>query len=182
MGYSFRSRLEHDPQGEIAVIQMRDLVDGGVNATGCTRVTLLDGNSHHFLRPGDLLFRSRGVSYGAVLVPADIGHAVLAAPLLRIRPRKVLPTYLCWFINTPATQARLAAIAEGTSVQMIRAEALKALEIPLPSEAVQHRIAEAAGLAEREAWLMTELASRRQRIAAHLLMRCAQQGSEKETR
>jgi len=25
MGYPFRSRLEHDPQGDIAVIQMKDI-------------------------------------------------------------------------------------------------------------------------------------------------------------
>lgn len=175
MGYHFRDRLERYPTGEIAVIQMRDVDSAGVlRLEGCRRVSVPEGKSHHFVRSGDLLFRARGLSYGAVQVHEGIGTAVLAAPLLRIRPYKAWPAYLRWFLNAPETQARLAGLAEGTSVQMIRIELLKALAIPLPSEAEQHRIAEAADLAEREALLMTEIAGRRRRIAAHSLMRCAE--------
>jgi hypothetical protein len=182
MGYPFRSRLEHDPAGEVAVIQMRDLDEANLLAAGgFLRTTLPDGKSPHFVHAGDLLFRSRGLSNGAVQVPEEIGPAVVAAPMLRIRPRKVLPAYLCWFLNAPATQDRLSAMAEGTSVQMIRVGALKGLEIPLPPESVQRRIAEAAALADREGWLMSEIARRRQRVAAHLLMTWAQQESRKGT-
>lgn len=159
MGYPFRSRLEHDPQGDVAVIQMKDIDDANLlHAEGAIRVALPKGKTHHLLCAGDLLFRSRGRSNSAALVAEGIGPAVLAAPMLLIRPYKVLPAYLCWYINAPPTQAQLAALAEGTSVRMISAEALKALEVPLPSQATQQRIVQAAALAEQEQTLLARIA------------------------
>ncbi len=174
MGYPFRSRLEHDPQGDVAVIQMKDIDDANLLHTEhVVRVRLPKGKAHHLLRAGDLLFRSRGRSNGAVQVLEGIGPAVLAAPMLLIRPGKVLPAYLCWYINAPATQAQLAALAEGTSVRMISAEALKALEVPLPSQATQQRIVQAAALAEQEQTLLARIAALRQCVTQHLLMQSA---------
>lgn len=171
MGYPFRSRVEHDPRGTVAVVQMKDMDDAGLlHADGAIRVVLPPGKDHHLLRPGDLLFRSRGRSNGAALVAEGIGVSVLAAPMLLIRPHKVLPAYLCWYLNAPATQAQLSALSEGTSVRMISAEALKALDVPLPSPSVQQRIVQAAALADREQSLMARIATLRQRLTDHILM------------
>ena len=184
MGYPFRSRLEHDPQGDVAVIQMKDIDDANLlHAEEAIRVALPKGKTHHhLLRAGDLLFRSRGRSNGAAQVLEGIGPAVLSAPMLLIRPHGVLPAYLCWYINAPATQAQLAALAEGTSVRMISAEALKALEVPLPSLATQQRIAEAAALAGQEQSLLARIATLRQRLTNHLLMKLAHPSPERAAR
>ncbi len=183
MGYPFRSRLEHDPQGNVAVIQMKDIDDANLLRVGdAVRVALPSGKAHHLLRAGDLLFRSRGRSNGAAQVLEGVGPAVLAAPMLLIRPHGVFPAYLCWYINAPATQAQLAALAEGTSVRMISAEALKALEVPLPSLATQQRIVQAAALAEQEQTLLARIATLRQRLTTHLLMKFAHPSPERATR
>ncbi len=174
MGYPFRSRLEHDPQGNVTVIQMKDIDETNLLRVGeAIRIALPKGKTRHLLRAGDLLFRSRGRSNGAALVAEGVSPAVLAAPMLLIRPHGVLPDYLCWYINAPATQAQLAALAEGTSVQMISAETLKALEVPLPSRATQQRIVQAAALAEQEQTLLARIATLRQRVTYHLLMKSA---------
>jgi len=178
MGYPFRARLEHDPQGDVAVVQMKDIDDANLlHAEQVIRVALPKGKTHHLLRAGDLLFRSRGRSNGAAQVLEGIGPAVLAAPMLLIRPHGVLPAFLCWYINAPSTQAQLSALAEGTSVRMISAEALKALDVPMPSPDVQHRIAEAAALADHEQSLLARIASLRQRRSAHLLMKLAHEAT-----
>lgn len=178
MGYPFRSRLEHDPQGDVAVIQMKDIDDANLlQVEGTIRVALPKGKAHHLLRAGDLLFRSRGRSNGAAQVLEGIGPAVLSAPMLLIRPHDALPAYLCWYINAPATQAQLAALAEGTSVRMISAEALKALEVPLPSLAAQQGIAQAAALAEQEQTLLARIANLHQRLSTHLLMKSAREAT-----
>lgn len=182
MGYPFRSRLEHDPRGDVAVIQMKDIDDTNLlHAEKAITVTLPKGKTHHLLRAGDLLFRSRGRSNGAALVAKGIGPAVLSAPMLLIRPHNVLPAYLCWFINAPATQAQLAALAEGTSVRMISAEALKGLEVPLPSQATQQRIVQAAALAGQEQTLLARIATLRQRLTTHILMKLAHPSSKRAT-
>jgi len=182
MGYPFRTRLEQDPAGDVAVIQMKDVeVANLVRVEQAIRVSLPRGKSHHLLRPGDLLFRSRGQSNGAAQVSEGIGAAVVSAPILRIRPHSVLSEYLCWFLNSPLAQSQLAAVAVGTSVRMISAEALKDLEIPLPTETVQRRIAEAAALAERERSLTARIGSEQHRLTTHLLTRHARRTSRKAT-
>jgi hypothetical protein len=174
MGYPFRSRLEHDPTGKVVVIQMKDIDDANLlHAEDAIKVSLPEGKGHHLLHEGDLVFRSRGRSNSVALVAAGIGEAVLAAPMLLIRPRNVLPAYLHWFINLPATQASLAALAEGTAVRMISKDALLDLDVPLPSMARQRRIVEIASLAQREQTLMADITAQKKRLTEGVLMRYA---------
>lgn len=182
MGYPFRLRLEHDPEGHVAVIQMKDIDDTNLlHAHQAIKVQLPKGKARHLLRPGDLLFRSRGRNNGAALLREDIGTAVLSAPMLVIRPRRVLPEFLCWYINAPTTQAQLAALAEGTSVRMISAEALKAIDIPLPSPVIQQGIAQVAALAAQEQALQARIAAERQRLATYLLMQRVHRNTKQDT-
>lgn len=174
MGYPFRSRLEHDPKGNVSVIQMKD-VDAAdlLHAEGAIRVSLPAGKGHHLIQEGDLVFRSRGRSNTVALVAAPIENAVLAAPMLLIHPRVVLPSYLHWFINAPETQAKLAALAEGTSVRMVSKDSLKELEVPLPSKACQRRIVELATLVQKEQMLMANIAAQRKKLVERILMNSA---------
>ena len=174
MGYPFRSRLEHDAMGTIAVVQMKDIDDASaLHVEDAVRVELADFREHHLIRPGDLVFRSRGRTNSVALVSADIGPAILAAPMLLIRPVDVLPAYLLWYINLPATQATLAAQAEGTSVRMISKTALEALEMPLPSRRKQQLIVEVSALAMAEQGLLEQIAKERKRLADGVLLRYA---------
>ena len=174
MGYPFRSRLEHDALGAVAVVQMKDIDDASaLHVEDAVRVELADFKEHHLIRPGDLVFRSRGRTNSVALVSADIGRAILAAPMLLIRPVEVLPAYLLWYINLPATQATLAAQAEGTSVRMISKAALEALEMPVPSRRKQQLIVEVSALAMAEQGLLEQIAQARKRLADGVLLRYA---------
>jgi Type I restriction modification DNA specificity domain len=178
MGYSFRSRLEPDATGEVAVIQMKDIDDTNlVHAEHLVRVQVPDLKSHHLIKPGDLLFRSRGTTNSAALVGADLGQAVLAAPMLLIRPTTdaLDPAYLQWLINHPATQADLASQAAGTAVKMIGASVLFNLLVTVPPLATQRHIVEAARLASRESALLDRLKERRKTLIDSQLLRYARQ-------
>ena len=174
MGYPFRSRLEHDAAGAIAVVQMKDIDDASLlHLGGAVRVSMPDFNEHHLIRRGDLVFRSRGRTNSVALISEDVGPAVLAAPMLLIRPVEVLPAYLLWYINLPATQASLAAQAEGTAVRMISKAALEALEISMPSRSKQQFIVEVSELAATEQKLLEKVAREKKRLADGVLMRYA---------
>jgi len=169
-GYSFRTRLEHDPSGETTIIQMKDVAGTQLaHARSAVRCTFPELDRHH-LQKGDLLFRSRGRTNTCALVTQAMGSAALAAPLVLIRPRSILPAYLCWYLNTTQSQARLASFAAGTSVQMIPLEALRAFTIPVPPREIQLRIAEVAQLALRERALLERLASLRDRHISQTLL------------
>ena len=85
MGYSFRSRLEADEGGGVAVIQMKDLLnDNTVGCDGLIRINMEAMKEHHLAQRSDLVFRSRGSLTTAAVLLKNPGKAVVAAPLLRI--------------------------------------------------------------------------------------------------
>lgn len=175
MGFPFRSRLEPDTSGSIRVVQMKDIDEDNIlHVENAVRVRLPDLKVHHLIKAGDLVFRSRGQTNSVALVVTDIGPAVLAAPMLLIRPAKVLPAYLLWYINLPATQAFLAAQSEGTSVRMISKAALETLELPVPDRRRQQSIIEMAELARSEQRLLRMIAEARRRLTDGLLVRYAE--------
>lgn len=173
LGYPFRSRLEPEPGGDVLVVQMKDIDDANcLQLAEAVRLSLPRRGDHHLLKPGDLLLRSRGRNYGVALTPAGLPRTILAAPMIRIRPNtsKALPAYLYWYLNAPAGQTQITAMAAGTSVLMISVEEIKNLEVPLPSLKRQAAIADMAQLAQREHHLLSEIAGQRQRLITHILM------------
>ncbi len=174
MGYPFRSRVKHDPNGNVVVLQMKDIDDADVvRVDEATKVHLDGGAGRHRVQSGDLLFRSRGRNNSAAMIPVGLGEAVLAAPMILIRAHGVLPAYLQWFINSQETQAKLAALAVGTSVMMISTDILKDLDVPVPSMIRQRQIAELGSLALREQALMAEITAKRKQLMDAVLMRAA---------
>ncbi len=175
MGYAFRSRLEATPDGNLSVIQMKDLTDDNcLDLAALTRIEYSKAKPRQFVRLGDIIFRSRGQTHTAALVDQDPGPAIVAAPLLRIRTREgILPAYLAWFINRPATQARLTSRAEGTALRMISKQSLAELEVTLPPLECQRAIVELAELAAEEQQLMARLADKRKQYMDGILMRAA---------
>lgn len=183
MGFPFRTKLEADFAGEIAVIQMKDIDDTNLlHPENFIRVRMPDYKESHFVQKGDLLFRSRGLTNTTSLIATDLQRTVLAAPmmLIRVKTSIVLPAYLQWFLNLLTTQAILTKQSEGTSVRMISKATLEVLEVPVPPLACQKEIVELANLAAEEERLTQELLKQRQRfIEGFLLRRAFEQSSRK---
>jgi len=177
VGYSFRSRIEASMEGNVGVVQMKDLLDDDtVSCDDLVHVVMEDVKEHHLLKKGDLLFRSRGLLSTAAILLEDPGKAVSSAPLLRIRvtkPQKLLPEYLCWFIKQRDAQAFLASRARGSMLKIIGKQAIEELEISLPSLEMQKNIAELALLSHHEQVLLSKLADKRERYIAGLLRQFA---------
>jgi restriction endonuclease S subunit len=173
MGYSFRSRLQATDSGSVAVIQMKDLTDE--NTVTCNNLTLTDiikFNENHYVKKGDLIFRSRGLAATSAIVLDDPGIAVVSAPLLKIRLINpgIMPEYLNWFISQLPAQVFLASRAGGTTQKMISKEALKELEVFVPPLEKQKDIVALAALAEEEQRIIKQLAlKRKQYISATLI-------------
>jgi len=178
MGYAFRSRLEAVPDGNLAVIQMKDLTsDNRLDPTDLTRIEHASVKPRQLMQTGDIIFRSRGQTHTVVLVDQNPGLAIIAAPLLRIRPRQsILPAYLTWFINLPPTQAWLASRAEGTALRMISKQSLAELPITVPPIGLQQAIVELANLAAKEQQLIERLACKRKQYIDKVLTGAVSEG------
>lgn len=177
MGYSFRSRLEASADGDVAVIQMKDLMDDNtVYCDGLTKIDMGGVKEHHLVQEGDLIFRSRGQVTTAAVLRDNPGRAVVAAPLLRIRvmkPDKILPEYLNWYISQRDAQIFLTSQAKGTSQKMISKEAIEDLEVPIPALEQQKNIVELALLSKREQLILHKLAEKREQYISMLLTQLA---------
>jgi hypothetical protein len=176
-GYSFRTRLESMETGSVAVIQMKDLADSNqVCCDELAKVEMDTPKGHHLARPGDLLFRSRGLTSTSALLVDDPGVAVLAAPLLRIRitSNSVLPEYLNWYISQLPAQSYFTSCAEGTALKMISKQSLENLEVYVPSIAKQQLVVEMASLAAEEQRILNTLAEKRNQYISSKLLQLAQ--------
>ncbi len=174
MGYTFRSRLEAELDGDVAVIQMKDIDESNLlHPEGLLRIQMPELKDRHLVQEGDLMFKSRGVSNSVSLVAGNLGRTTLAAPMMLIRPdfSKVDAAYLQWFINQPITQNALSAQAAGTAVKMVSKAALELLEVAVPPLETQRRIIDIANLAARETQLETEIMDRRKSLIDTLLMK-----------
>jgi restriction endonuclease S subunit len=177
MGYSFRTRLEASADGEIAVIQMKDLQeDNIVNCKELTKIELDEVKEHHLVQKDDLVFRSRGHLTTSAILLENPGKAVVAAPLLRIRVTmqdKVVPEYLNWFINQQEAQIFLTSRAKGTVQQMISKQAIEDLEVILPGLDAQKDIVKLSRLSAHEQVLLRILAKKREQYVSAILMHIA---------
>jgi hypothetical protein len=179
MGYSFRSRLDFMNKGRTAVLQMKDLNEENlVDCSELMRIDMGDVQKHHLVRPGDIVFRSRGQMTTAALLTENPGAAVVASPLIRIRvdAQAVLPAYLAWYINQPSAQLFLASRAKGTAQKMIDKQTLEKLEVSVPPLDHQQAILEVAALAEEEQRLLKRIAERRKNFVSTRLLQSVEGG------
>lgn len=131
------------------------------------------------LHPGDVLLVSRGEKNRACLVlnppPDGMGIASNVFLVLRPDPGRVVPAYLAWLLNQAPIQdvIRRDVRTSSVSTPMVRSGDLAKLRVPVPDLAQQQRIADLAGLMQRETVLrhrLAELSEQRNRlVGAHIL-------------
>lgn len=177
MGYSFRSRIEPAENGEIKVIQMKDLSsENTVNRQELIAVDVPNIQEHHLVQKGDLVFRSRGLDSTSAILTEDLGKAIVAAPLIKIRIKNnqiILPEYLNWFIAQKDSQIFFTSRAKGTTQQMISRQAVDDLEVNVPSIDRQKSIVELASLAIKEQYLLEQIAKRKAQYISEVLLKYA---------
>lgn len=176
MGTNFRPHHEAAGSEGLFVVQMKDLENTSVNIETLEKFGLKPPRNVTFLKPGDILFRSRGRTTTAVIVPRNIGKAVLSAPLFLIRVKKtsrVLPGYLCWYINQTPAQRFLYQRTEGSALKMINLKHLGDLEIPLPALEVQSKIEKIAAMLTKETILLEKIKRKREKYVERILIQAA---------
>lgn len=179
VGHTFRSGVEPDPNGDVCVIQLKDVPEDTLQARGSlTRIAFGSVREAHRVLPGDLLFRSRGTRPCCALVSDIPPDTMLAAPLFRIRvaSNKVDPTYLCWFINAHG-RVHLESRAAGSALKMIGIGDLKELPVILPTLERQRQMAELVQLARRETQILHDISTKRSNLVATSLARALQETS-----
>ena len=183
-GYSFRTRVELDPQGDTFVLQLKDVgAQGPANVEGSVCALVKAPMAHH-LAVGDVVLKGRGTTHCAVIesLPTDL-PLVAAAPILVLRPKPgiVEPAFLRWLLNHPVSQAKLGASAVGTYVPTLTKSVVEDFEVELPPLETQRLIVEVATLAERERELLEAITLKRKNATDQLLLSlCRPSGNQRK--
>lgn len=168
-GYPFRSSIQHDPDGTVALIQGRDVdadrlriapAQDGLAQISSSGIRNL---AEHLLQPGDVILMARGPRNYAVPIGETSGKAIVPGSFHVLRPdaQLVFPPFLAWWLNQDASQQFMRANNSGTTIPMISLDVLRALPVQLPPLDVQRRVAELNLLIEQEHNLMNQLSTAR---------------------
>jgi len=163
-GFSFRNKVANDPDGDLSVIQMKDLENdySSINRR-LTRVNSDNINGRLFLEKGDVLFVAKGSNNFAVEYHLDLTKAIASSAFFVLRPDrdKIIPAYLAWCINQPPVQQFLKGNMAGTYVPNINKSTLEAIMIALPPKAIQEKIVHIDRLRKKEQALVNQIMEKR---------------------
>ncbi|MDA3923411.1 MAG: restriction endonuclease subunit S [Kiritimatiellae bacterium] len=168
-GYLNRTKIEPVDKGSCLLIQARDVEAGLLD---CAQTSLIrfnpDLSSRDIvLQCGDILFMARGTrNYAAML--SGLPEKTLAAAsffVIRSSVEKVDPGYLVWYLNQPQAQHHFSQQGgRGVHMPVVRRAVLESLEVPVPSFAVQKKIAALYQLSLDEQELTRDLLEKRSRL------------------
>jgi len=163
-GYPFRGKIDKLPQGDVAVIQMRNASpETGIDWPELIQVELPRSSEKAFLNSGDIILSTRGGRNFAYCIDKGRGSVVCSPHFFVIRPMRdaVLPEFLAWQINQMPAQNYLAAGATGSYILNLKRAVVERLPIVLPSFERQDSIVHADQAARAERLVLNQLIQNR---------------------
>ncbi|WP_168442121.1 restriction endonuclease subunit S [Pontiella desulfatans] len=143
-GYAFRSKIIHDPDGNVCVIQPRDLSDDGrILDARILRVVVSGLKKEHLLKAGDVLVSTRGRFASAVFSGQCEGGCVASGSLLvvRVKPGKaVLPAYLSLYFNSAQGRLGFNRLIEQSSIPYVSRNTMEHFILPVPDLGTQQEL------------------------------------------
>ena len=175
-GHPFRGSIPHVDDGDVRVVQLRDVSSDGIVNWDHTVKTKIGGwKEPDWLKTGDVLFMYRGTRTLAVHI-YDVPFNAVCSPnfyLIRVIADSLLPEFLAWQLNQTPAQSYFRQHAEGSAQLHIRRAELEALQLTVPSMAEQRKVVELANSARSEALILENLIRNREKqlaaVAQHVL-------------
>jgi restriction endonuclease S subunit len=172
-GITFRNRLLDNLDGEVEVIQMKDVDENCIISRRLMRIGENLIKSRHLLQPGQIILLAKGKTTRACLIREPGRKQVISSAFFSIRVKslqKVLPEYLEWYLNLPRAEEYFQAQASGTSMFSLPMSVLKNLEVPLPPVDVQQQVVEIFSIRQQEKKMARELEAKRDEYIRELLI------------
>ena len=164
-GYTFRERVVSVEDGDILVIQPKDL--NNPSYSEMAKIPFSKNMSKHLLKKGDVLFSNRGAFSSIVY---DGKYPTVGSGgffIIRVNNKKALPEYISLFLNSDMAQKIFLKIQESMTIPALTRDQVAGMEIPLPSITKQEELIRFEDLQKKEYYLMQNLLSlKKQRFNA----------------
>lgn len=141
LGYTFRSKLEKQVDGDVLVLQARNIIeDIIIKETDLLRVDLGNNRTNAFAKNNDVVLSSRG-SFRSAVIRTTSGTVVASSSvyLLRLKTEEVLPEYLAIYLNSDFAQKQIKEKITGVVINALLRRNVEELEIIIPSLEAQKK-------------------------------------------
>lgn len=172
VGLAFRSTPKTALNGNISVIQMKDLGDDNVvNFDNLIKINQDNPKEQYLAKKDNLIVRSRVLNNKASIIDQDCDNIIVSAPLfiLRIISADILPEYLFFYLNQKSSQDYLAKYAKESVVKMIGREDIENLPIKIPNLGQQKAIGRIANMINREKVILDQIKQKRELYVGSIL-------------
>ena len=173
-GYSFREKIDPNPNGSVGVLQMKDIQTDYSNFDyqSLDKVNEFQFKEKFFLNKGDIVFVSKGVNNYAIVIEQLDFRIVASATffIIRVDEKKIIPEYLAWYMNQKEAQNYFSEKKAGTYVPNLNKQDIMDLPLKVPPLQKQNAIAKTAILLNKEIDILEKLkANRKQLIQTQLI-------------
>jgi hypothetical protein len=151
----------------LRALQSRDVAaDGTVNWGALKHSNPSRDAARYAINDGDVLLALRSAKPHAIVARQVPPGVIAAGQWAVITPRQGVldPDFTAWFLNHPATAARLNRLVQGGTLPFLSLVAVRDFDIVLPPFEVQRRVSRIAVLHTRLGRLERELADARTRL------------------
>lgn len=177
-GYLFKAGLCPEKDGNVGVVQLKDVDGRGVlKIQDIQTINLEKLNNDDLLSAGDVLLKAKTNHPVATVVESVSGNMIATAHyfIIRLKTSEATSGFLAWYLNQKPAQNYFDRNAGGTRIKVINKQTLGALEIALPDIETQRRIEKVHALHQREQDLLDALKEKKEKlISAQLLSVTAQ--------
>lgn len=132
-GYTFRTAIDHDPNGNYLVIQAKNIKKSlAISEKELDKIRIKPTSNLAILRRGDVVLSCRGTFRAAIF---NLGKPCIASSsVVIIRPvsHQIIAKFIALFLNSSIGQSYLTRYSTGASIQSINLSELGAIPIPIP--------------------------------------------------
>jgi restriction endonuclease S subunit len=167
-GYSFREKIDHNPEGTVGVLQMKDIANNYLHFDyqNIDKVNDISFKEKFFLNKGDVLFVSKGVNNYAFSID-KLDFPIIASAtffIIRVNENKILSEYLAWYMNQTEAQNYFSEKKAGTYVPNLKKQDILDLPLIVPPLKTQNAIAQTAKLLNQEIIILDKIKENRKEL------------------
>ncbi len=172
-GYLFKKGIKPDKEGDVSVIQLKDVSEQGIlNLNRLQLISLDNMGTENFLSVGDVLLKAKTNHPISTVIKEKMRNTIVTAHyfIVSVKQSEILPGYLAWYLNQRPAQIYFDRNSGGTRIQVINKKLLGDLEVVIPALETQARIEQLYGLHQKEQELADRLKAKKHTLVVAQLL------------
>lgn len=174
IGFQAKRKIEKDADASYHLIQAKDIDDtNSILVGGLDRFQPDRAPDKYMVHKNDIIFQARGSRHFASIVKQEIKNTLASGSffIIRVQSNRILPNYLCWWMNQSRSQAYFNSQAKGSDISFVSKKELSKLKVPIPDIQIQQRISRTMAVWSQEKALLGKQIELKEKLINHTCMK-----------